>query len=337
MSLESKAGPAFLSLEVESAQDGARRIGAGLLANALVLILLIWVKVPSVEKPMQTARIRMVNLSRMPEPPRLPDLVKPAAPPNRRPAPKARLLETANIGPARSSELPAPPSLTPAKVELKAAIPAIEAASMPAPKPVVGSFTTTIQAAVRVEREAVRVSTGGFGSSASSLEPKPDTRLGVAQQSGFESSETLRPGKARMAVVQGEAFGSSGPSAPKLGSSNTVLASAFDASPSSAKRNRLEREATTESAFKGVEILSKPRPLYTEEARRLGIEGEVHLRILFGADGRLKVLTVVRGLGHGLDENAALAAAQIQFLPARKEGQAVEQAAVVRVQFQLAN
>lgn len=87
---------------------------------------------------------------------------------------------------------------------------------------------------------------------------------------------------------------------------------------------------------KAVEILGKPRPLYTEEARRLRIEGAVLLRILFGADGRLRVQSIVRGLGHGLDENAALAASQIQFRPATQNGQAIDQSAVIRVQFQLA-
>ncbi|MFO0341093.1 MAG: energy transducer TonB, partial [Acidobacteriota bacterium] len=63
---------------------------------------------------------------------------------------------------------------------------------------------------------------------------------------------------------------------------------------------------------------------------------EVSLRILFGSDGKLKVLGIVQGLGYGLDENAASAAARIEFRPARRAGRPVEQAAVVRVQFYLA-
>src|SRR2546429_2735180 len=52
-------------------------------------------------------------------------------------------------------------------------------------------------------------------------------------------------------------------------------------------------------------------PAYTEEARRLRIEGEVVLEVVFGASGKLHVVRVVRGLGHGLDENAVRAAEQI--------------------------
>src|SRR6266849_2660401 len=55
-----------------------------------------------------------------------------------------------------------------------------------------------------------------------------------------------------------------------------------------------------------VEILSKPNPVYTEEARSLRLQGEVLLEVMFGANGQLHVNRVVRGMGHGLDE-AALA------------------------------
>ncbi|MCX6612154.1 MAG: TonB family protein [Acidobacteria bacterium] len=330
MSFETESGPSFTSLEGQSRSQGLTRLCAGFIANALILALLVWVKVPSSERPLVAPRIQMLSLNRLPEPVQLPAVVKPM----RRPAPKAKILDAPKPDMARSLELPAPPSITPTPVEMKAALPKIEAAAIPAPKPVLGTFSSAAPAPARVERESARVTTGGFGASAATTEPKPAARPAMAQQSGFEGAESARPAKARVELTQSDAFGSSVPSAPKLRSSATMMATAFDASPATSRRNR---EARLEAEIKGVEILSKPRPMYTEEARRLGIEGEVQLRILFGADGRLKVLAVVRGLGHGLDENAALAAAQIQFRPATRQGQPVEQAAVVRVQFQLAN
>src|SRR5262249_811679 len=51
-----------------------------------------------------------------------------------------------------------------------------------------------------------------------------------------------------------------------------------------------------EPANSGVIVLSKPKPVYTEEARRLQIEGEVLLEVAFAASGELKILRVVRGL-----------------------------------------
>src|SRR5207237_4902673 len=85
-----------------------------------------------------------------------------------------------------------------------------------------------------------------------------------------------------------------------------------------------------------VEILFKPKPDYTDEARKLKIEGEVLVRVLFTAAGEVRVLDVVRGLGHGLDESAVRAAQQIKFKPALKDGQPVDSTATVRIVFQLA-
>ena len=72
------------------------------------------------------------------------------------------------------------------------------------------------------------------------------------------------------------------------------------------------------AAFDPVEILSKPNPVYTEEARRLHVQGEVLLRVVFAASGKLQILGVAEGLGHGLDQAAIQAAQQIEFKPARR-------------------
>lgn len=85
-----------------------------------------------------------------------------------------------------------------------------------------------------------------------------------------------------------------------------------------------------------VEILSKPRPVYTAEARQMRIEGEVLLAVMFGASGDIHVERVIRGLGHGLDETAQRAAAQIRFNPAKKDGRPTDSDAVVHIVFALA-
>jgi TonB family protein len=85
-----------------------------------------------------------------------------------------------------------------------------------------------------------------------------------------------------------------------------------------------------------LEILQKPRPVYSEEARHLQLEGEVVLDALFGASGQIQVTRVLRGLGHGLDEKAIQAATGIRFHPATENGVAVDTSAVVRIAFQLA-
>jgi TonB family protein len=106
-----------------------------------------------------------------------------------------------------------------------------------------------------------------------------------------------------------------------------------DTTVSAPARRKAARTAGADSA---VEILSKPQPAYTEEARRLRIEGEVWLEALFRASGEVQVVRVVRGLGHGLDESAIEAARRIRFRAARQDGVPVDSSAVIRIRFELA-
>ena len=85
-----------------------------------------------------------------------------------------------------------------------------------------------------------------------------------------------------------------------------------------------------------VEILQKPNPRYTDEARKLRIEGNVKLRVVFTAGGELRIVGVQSGLGHGLDEAAVAAAKLIRFRPAREGGRAVDEPAIVTIEFKLA-
>ena len=80
------------------------------------------------------------------------------------------------------------------------------------------------------------------------------------------------------------------------------------------------REVTTK-----VKILSKPLPKYTEEARRNRVNGRIVLMALFGPDGHLRAIRVIRGLPDGLTRIAVEAAQQIKFIPATKDGKPVSQ------------
>jgi protein TonB len=86
-----------------------------------------------------------------------------------------------------------------------------------------------------------------------------------------------------------------------------------------------------------MEILSKPTPVYTEEARRLGIQGEVALSVVFQANGTISVVGVIKSLGHGLDQAAEQAATQIRFKPAQRSGQPTDFPATLRIEFRLAD
>jgi len=84
-----------------------------------------------------------------------------------------------------------------------------------------------------------------------------------------------------------------------------------------------------------VQILSKPTPTYSAEARDLRTQGDVVLEVVFRADGFVDVLKVVSGLGHGLDEAAIAAAKRIRFEPAKSDEQAVDFPARLRIEFRL--
>ena len=83
-----------------------------------------------------------------------------------------------------------------------------------------------------------------------------------------------------------------------------------------------------------IKILNSPRPNYTEQARQNKTQGNVSVRALFGADGRIKQARVVKGLPDGLNEKAIEAVYRISFQPARNgAGSAVDQWMVISVNF----
>jgi len=81
---------------------------------------------------------------------------------------------------------------------------------------------------------------------------------------------------------------------------------------------RTGREVSTKA-----KLLSKPEPIYTNEARQSLITGTVVLRVVFASDGLVKHLLVVHGLLGGLTEQALRAAKRIKFVPATVDGKAV--------------
>ena len=86
-----------------------------------------------------------------------------------------------------------------------------------------------------------------------------------------------------------------------------------------------------------AEITSRPEPGYTREARRVGVQGIVALRVLLAGDGKIDRVRVVRRLPYGLTENAIRAACEIKFKPAMKGGQPVSQWVAIEYGFRLAN
>ena len=76
------------------------------------------------------------------------------------------------------------------------------------------------------------------------------------------------------------------------------------------------------SKTNAIKIIAKPHPNYTVEARANFIEGDVLLRVVFLAKGKIGNITPVKELPFGLTEQAIEAARQIKFEPMIKNGQA---------------
>lgn len=81
-------------------------------------------------------------------------------------------------------------------------------------------------------------------------------------------------------------------------------------------------------------IQNRPRPDYTEAARTNKTQGTVVVRVLLGAQGRVKSASVVRGLPDGLNEKAIEAVYKLEFTPAKNAaGEPIDSWVSVSVSF----
>jgi TonB family protein len=244
-------------------------------------------------------------------------------------------------------------------------LPRLEAAPpkkfTPPPQPKLGMFKSESPTAVANNMAAPSIHAGGFGDP-QGVKPnpgasRPATIAAVGAFNAAPGAGDPGAGRARQGSVNGVAFGSGvangvpgghdrGTIASagfsegvvggtgKPGSHGTVAKANFgndDYSTAAARPVRQEAAVTTP-----IVVLDKPLPEYTAEARQLRIEGDVTLKVRFLANGQVEVISVINGLGHGLDEQARLAAERIRFKPATQDGHPVDQISIIRVTFQMA-
>ncbi len=86
---------------------------------------------------------------------------------------------------------------------------------------------------------------------------------------------------------------------------------------------RAKPEKSVQKLIIRPQIYNLPHPGYTVEALRYKVEGSVQLEVLFGSDGTIQHVLLVRELGFGLDEQALKAARGIEFKPGEVEGRPV--------------
>ncbi|HVN19636.1 MAG TPA: energy transducer TonB [Dongiaceae bacterium] len=207
-----------------------------------------------------------------------------------------------------------------------------------------GTFSTGSSAPQTIRSAPQQVQTGGFGDPNGVPARSTQTQaVNIAQAGGFDLPTGPGYGNGTgganglRGVVASTGFGGGVAVSPPRAAPGVVKQAGFTSADSPSASTAQSRPAQAVAPkIVPAEILSKPTPTYTDEARAKRIEGEVLLEVIFEASGKLRVVRIVRGLGHGLDDAAVRAAEQIRFKPALKDGQPSDSMAVVHIIFQLA-
>jgi TonB family protein len=347
-----KSIPARLELLPEAASRWGRM---GVSASVQIALLLFCLLMPLVypDKIKVALNLQIVPLAS-------PVIEVPVAPPPPKikpkvqPAPKPEVVEPVKLNPKQPHIFLQPKALQPkiAKLDAKAPElnPVFEAAKMetsanqpkrPKDEVRVGNLSNGSAAPATVNLPVQKVQTGGFGE-VNGLPGKgnPNKMTNVNRQGlpalpgGPGYGNGTGGDKGVRGTVVSTGFGNGTAIPPPSGKHGTVQTSGFgNQTVADAPK---KRAASAENATTPVDILDKPRPEYTAEGRRLKLEGDVVIDLVFLADGTVQVNRVLSGLGHGLDESATHAAQQIKFKPAKRDGQPVDFPARVRIEFRLA-
>jgi TonB family protein len=312
----------------------------------LAIALIAWVRllnptvVPSAEHAYRTIGIvsTPVPVNHQPQPlkPLLAANLDPPTNALRLPAPEPKAA-------VKLEDTPAPAvSVAPKKLDLA---PVNSAPVIPKQAVKTNVFSTGSSATPTIARAPSQVQTGGFGDpNGIRAKGTPGKAVNIAALGSFDLPSGPGYGngtggaKGVPGVVVSSGFGNGTATADRRPYASGAAVQPGGFASADVPAPPTVRSHTTEAAARVVpaEILSKPTPVYTQEARNLRIEGEVLLEVVLEASGSLRVLRVVHGLGHGLDDNAVKAAEQIHFKPAIRDGQPADSTVVLHIIFQLA-
>jgi TonB family protein len=286
---------------------------------------------PPPPKPPAVARVKVQPPPPVEKPAPKPDLAKFFAP--RIEAPKVKPRQVV-------AELPkVNETFQPVKVEMASNQPA-----RPREPVKTGVMTGGSSAVPTIEKPVEKVQTGGFGDTNGVAGPNdPSKRANIGQF----GNPALPPGpgygngtggaNGARGVVASTGFGNGVAIPPTSGRRSGTVQSTGFSDQNSQVIEAPKKKVDDGPAVESVVILAKPKPVYSAEALKLNIEGEVLLDVIFPASGgEVHVNRVVKGLGHGLDESAIQAAQQIKFKPALSNGHPVDFPAVVHIVFQMA-
>ena len=354
-SIGTKQVPARLAMLPEG-ESRWQRLGVSAIAQIVILTFFVVMPLFFPERLKTALNMQVVPLA-------MPVTEVPVAPPPPQPkpkvapAPKPQVIEEVKLNPKQPHIFVQQKVLKPkiehveAKApELTPQTPVLEAKFIdntnqpkrPKEEVKVNNLNSGSAAAPTVKLPVEKVQTGGFGDP-NGLPGKGDpnkttnvNRLGSPALPGGPGYGNGTGGdKGARGVVASTGFGNGIANPPQGGGKQGAVQSSGFANQTVAS-DAPKKKASADSGTSQVDILSKPRPEYTAEGRALKLEGDVVIDLVFLANGSVQVNHVVSGLGHGLDESAVQAAQQIKFKPAKRDGEAVDFPARVRIEFRLA-
>lgn len=324
-----------------------RSFGAGFGIEFVVLACALWI--PALF-PKQMAEAKQYMVTRI----SVPDIKEYKPQPKVEPKIVKRA-EVAKVIPKREPVVipdpPKPKIIEPVFAKLNVVRPVVKNNPTPAPKvnewarvvPDKPTVSLGSSATPDLKKPRAPVQTGGFGDPQGLPTTSKMTRpVNINAAGGFDMPEG--PGKGNgtggakgiSGVVASAGFGNGTAIAGGERNSGRVQAGSFADERATDSGPRVRKTSNETQQQEPVVVLYKPQPQYTAEGKQLKIQGEVVLQVVFKTTGEVQVLRVLQGLGHGLDENAEIAARQIKFTPAKQDGQPVDFPANVRIDFELA-
>lgn len=101
------------------------------------------------------------------------------------------------------------------------------------------------------------------------------------------------------------------------------------------KRNSTLIPVIKDTDLTSPRLILKPKPPYTEEARKQQVRGKVELRVTFSSNGAISNIVTVTALSYGLREQAIAAALKIVFIPAVKNNKFCTTTRLVQYNFEI--
>ena len=280
--------------------------------------------------PPPPPKIKVAPAPKLPPPPE-PPKVKLEAPkidvPKPKPEPKPIQMEAKLETPVVKAAKPAIVLAPQPKAALTAAMPAQSAEVKPSTAPVHLGETFGVTPNPNATRPAT---IAAIGNPYGGMQGPAVAPHGVVGSTGI--GDGLKSGSNAGVVGKVASAGIPGAS----GTANTSYGKVASAGIPATQTVAVVPKAIVQPASTNIELISKPPVRYTAEARQLKVQGDVILRVTFLANGQVSVQSVLRGLGHGLDEEAQRVAQQIRFRPATRDGHPVDMTTNITITFQLA-